>query len=188
VATKKRPSRRNKKDGGRPTKLTKEIATAIYGELRSGSPIDMTADLVGVPRATLREWVRRGEGNDERPAAEPYIGFAKGYRQARATGEKALRHVVLQAAQRVRPVRDEHGRQAKDADGQPLVEGFNPNAEQLRATMWLLSRGWPEHWGQQRENVSIAIDIPERDDDDGASDAGGGVQINVILAADDDTP
>jgi hypothetical protein len=77
-----RPPRRAKR-GGRPTELTPTVQWRILAALRKGHFFKHACELAGVPEKTGAEWVRRGEGDDERPATEPYATFATLVRKAR---------------------------------------------------------------------------------------------------------
>lgn len=174
MATKKKRPR------GRPTTLTKEIASAIFAKLRSGMPVTLAAASIGVAHYTILEWLRRGESTDERSAKSIYVEFARSYRQARAQGAEMHLQRVNMASMGRRPSRTK-----KNPDGSPAMVSYKPNGDSIRASMWALSRGWPEHWGLQRENVAVELDLVD-EDSESASEAGGGVRINVILTRDDD--
>lgn len=49
--------------GGRPTKLTPEMAEKVCGLLARGLPLDSVADRCGIAESTLREW-RNGEEHE----------------------------------------------------------------------------------------------------------------------------
>jgi hypothetical protein len=51
---------------------------------RTSDPTPVAAALAGVPANTIEEWVRRGEGRDERPATPFYRQLAEDIRMARA--------------------------------------------------------------------------------------------------------
>jgi hypothetical protein len=64
--------------GGRPTELTDELAVALVEALRR-LPIRYACDLVGISDQTYRNWVERGEAEEE-----PYASFLGLARRARA--------------------------------------------------------------------------------------------------------
>ncbi len=64
--------------------LTPERSTAVVDLVRRGVPVPTAAEAVGVSRATVREWLRRGEDRDDRPSAEAFATFATDLRQAEA--------------------------------------------------------------------------------------------------------
>jgi len=67
---------------GRLSLLAPERSTAIVDLVRRGVPVPTAAEAVGVNRATVREWLRRGEERDDRPSAEVFATFATEMRQA----------------------------------------------------------------------------------------------------------
>lgn len=103
------------------TKLTPEISAAIIELVRRGVPIAQAAEHVGVARFTVREWIRRGEGRDDRPSSDVYETFATDLRAARA---------------------------ARLAE---LLESVSTGAiKDWRAAAWEAERGWPEDFGQRQ--------------------------------------
>ena len=104
----------------RRTSLTPAVSKALCDAMRTGLCLSHAAALVGVSPATVREWIRRGEGTDDRPEAEPYATFATATGKARAEGDVAMVAVINSAAE----------------DGQ------------WRAAAWLLERRNPQQWGR----------------------------------------
>jgi hypothetical protein len=77
-------------NGGRPTKLTQEVADGIIRLIEHAVPPATAARSNGVGEATFHEWIRRGEGRDDRHVEEIYIEFAARVRAAEAMAEAAL--------------------------------------------------------------------------------------------------
>ena len=69
---------------GRNTKLTKAIADAVVTAVKSGAPLEVAAQAVGVPPSTFWEWMARGEGRSDRPSSPVYADFAERIRRAEA--------------------------------------------------------------------------------------------------------
>lgn len=72
---------------GRPTKCTPAVQAKICELSRRGRHDVHIAALVGIGDQTLDDWVKAGE---KPGAVEPFRGFARAYRAARAEGEVAL--------------------------------------------------------------------------------------------------
>jgi len=77
------------KDGtnrGRNTDLTPEIGEKIVTAVRSGAPLEVAAQAVGVRPSTFWEWMARGEGKDPggRQGSPLYADFAERVRRAEA--------------------------------------------------------------------------------------------------------
>jgi len=64
--------------GGRPSKLTPEIAEDILQGIRAGHVRELAARLAGIDVSTLRRWCERGE----RQRAGPYADLVKAIREA----------------------------------------------------------------------------------------------------------
>jgi len=74
----------------RPTRLTPEVADAILASLRAGAFTAVAAEAAGVGASTLREWMARGEGRDQRrPEDRRYAAFAAQVRGASAQARVA---------------------------------------------------------------------------------------------------
>jgi hypothetical protein len=73
-----------KRHVGRQTLLTPERQQTIVSFIRAGMWDYIAAEASGIDYDTFYEWVRRGEGLDERPEEAIYAEFAKAVRQARA--------------------------------------------------------------------------------------------------------
>lgn len=65
-------------------RLTKALGKRICDRIAVGMPLVHAAPAEGVSANTVDEWVRRGEGRDERPPTELMQWFATEVRMARA--------------------------------------------------------------------------------------------------------
>lgn len=75
----------------RTTALTPELAAAIIALVEKGLHPAAAGEALGVSRATVNEWIRRGEGRDDRSEGEPYATFAT---ETRAAEARVLARVV----------------------------------------------------------------------------------------------
>lgn len=70
---------------GRPTSLTPEVERAVCSALRGGNYRETAAQAAGIHRNTLRNWITRGEQEEE-----PYASFLYAVEKAEAAGERKL--------------------------------------------------------------------------------------------------
>lgn len=118
--------------GGRPPKLTDDVADKVIEILRLGGFMESAAAAVGVHRATLYAWIELGDPEREgaRKADEPYRRFRERVEQARAEVEQQAAALVVKAAQ-----------------------------EDWRAAAWYLERAAPERWASKtRRSPSLTRD------------------------------
>lgn len=111
----------------RRTALTPAVSKALCEATREGYTLTQAAAVVGVAPATVREWIRRGEGEDDREGTEPYATFATAIRRARAEVEVEMLESIQQAA----------------------------DAGQWRAAAWYLERSHPERWGRGAQRIQV---------------------------------
>lgn len=136
--------------GGRPTALTPELGESICRLLKGGTPLEVAAETFGVSRHTVLEWVRRGEGSDDRPAEENYVEFANNVRQSIALFHQLCMQLVQEALQGSRPSKREKGKRIKSKLAPWRVD----------LALKLMARRYPQHWGAQRESpASVSIDV-----------------------------
>jgi hypothetical protein len=110
--------------------FTAPIGDAIVSGAERGVPLETTARAVGISGNTAREWLRRGEGRDDRPVTEELASFAKRYRKAEADFI-ALAIGGIQAA----------------------------GADSWQALAWLLERRFPDLFSTRvRETVKAELD------------------------------
>lgn len=85
---------------GRQTRLTPEVADAIVTAVRSGAPLQVSAQAVGINPRTFWEWMARGEGKDPRGrgSTELYAQFAQKVRRAESEQHLLLVGVIRTAA------------------------------------------------------------------------------------------
>ncbi len=68
----------------RTTILTPDLTAAVVALVEKGVDPGGAGEALGVSRATVNEWTRRGEGRDDRPSDEIYATFATDVRAAEA--------------------------------------------------------------------------------------------------------
>lgn len=68
----------------RPTKLTPAVQAAIVNAATEGVPLSRAAQLAGVNKYTVLEWLARGQGTDGRSQTPHYTQFAHAIAYARA--------------------------------------------------------------------------------------------------------
>ncbi len=112
------------------TLFTAAIGDAIVSGAERGVPLEVSARAVGVSSGAVREWLRRGEGRDDRPVTEEFATFAQCYRKA----EEAF---VTKA-----------------------IAGIeSAGADSWQALAWLLERRFPDLFSTRvRETVKAEID------------------------------
>ena len=103
----------------RPSKLTPAVHAAIVGHVKNGIPRPAAFAAAGVSPSTGSEWIRRGEGRDDRPEDEAFAVFATDIGVAEGEYQTRLLGVVHAAA----------------------------DAGDARHARWLLERRFPQHWG-----------------------------------------
>lgn len=146
---------------GRPSLLTSDLADEICKAVANGLPIELAAELNGISRHTVYEWVRRGEGRDTERAAEQaadslYVEFANRYRKARAGFARNLMQPCIEAIAGKRPSK------AKDPlTGKPKMVKALGAPVRANEAHWHLSRRFPEFWGQGREQLIDGEVSPE---------------------------
>ncbi|MDA2954111.1 MAG: hypothetical protein O2976_05805 [Actinomycetota bacterium] len=59
----------------RPSKLTPAVHAAIVGHVKNGLPRPAAFAAAGVSPSTGSEWIRRGEGRDDRPEDAAFTAF-----------------------------------------------------------------------------------------------------------------
>lgn len=74
----------------RPTKLSPEVQEIILTSIETGLTYEAACEAAGISYATMREWIRRGEGKDERIKTDEFAKFAEGMRVAKAKGQAKL--------------------------------------------------------------------------------------------------
>lgn len=75
--------------------LTRKLGTQICKRLASGLPFELACQAEGVAVNTAHEWVRRGEGTDERPSTPLMAWFASEKKKARARwAQSRLQEIV----------------------------------------------------------------------------------------------
>lgn len=95
---------------GRPGMISAELVASFSEYLKIGSYPDIAAAALGISRATMYLWLRRGSAEAKRlektPRAKPkdsealYLSFLNAYKQCRAQGELLDLAIITQAAQK----------------------------------------------------------------------------------------
>jgi len=106
-------AKRNKKNAGRRTILTRQLQERICQLIRAGTYDYVAAEAAGISRQTFFDWLRRGEGRSERGTAPAYVKFVAAVRlaqaEARASAEVTVRKMDpkwwLSRMHRIAPVR-----------------------------------------------------------------------------------
>ncbi len=130
---------------GRPTKLTKELLAEYAEILPQCLYLETAADLVGVRRQTVRNWLRRAaralqqaaKTSSPIPASEQlFVEFHQMHKRALAEGERVAVNQLRQAGEK-----------------------------SWNAAAWLLERRYPQHWSTKAQ-----IDLTARVADQSAED------------------
>jgi len=120
------------KGRGRPSKLTPQVRQKLLEAIRAGSYYEPACAYAGANYFVFREWMRRGEGTDDRARTDEYAQFAKDVKEAEAQGELAC-VAALRTASKTDP----------------------------RAAMWLLERRHSDRWSSTQKikiQVEQAVD------------------------------
>ena len=172
---------------GRPSKLTPEIIETIGRALRGGAYLETCADLVGVSRLTIRNWIKIGREEIEsvesrsreriRKSKALYVDFFNMVNKALAEAEIQASAIVLSAA--AGWVTEKEKTTIKtDAAGNILEQSTTTETHKRRdwrAALEFLDRRFPERWakidreraieqqtaGEQLEPVEWIFEIPE---------------------------
>lgn len=117
---------------GRRTLLTPAVQEEICKWIRGGNYFKIACAMASIDENTAMEWIRRGDGTDERDDPTGiYANFANAVREARTQTE-------VQSVLRIRQA-------ARDGD--------------WRADTWWLERTAPDRWG--RRNTTVLEGNPE---------------------------
>lgn len=116
-------------NGGRPTKLNKQIIEEIALMVKLGNYIETASAFAGISKVTLYEWMKRGrrelervndgKGRKIRKSEELYVEFLNAIEQAMAEAE----------------VRD-------------VQTIYNATKIDWKASAWRLERKYPDRWGK----------------------------------------
>lgn len=110
--------------------LTRAMAKRICAHVATGTPKTIAAAAEGVADNTVEEWIRRGEGRDERPATPLLAEFAKAIRKAEAQ-DVNRRKVRLEKAAELDP------------------------ALAVKVDTWWLERRHPEEFAPPNQRVEV---------------------------------
>jgi hypothetical protein len=185
--TRRTSRRRHPKPNGRPPLLNDELQNTICGHLETGNYLATAAELSGVSRAAVYNWLARGNDalHDTHTTGTPipetehrYVKFvdAVAHAQARAenTAVKSIDKVIRGGFVLVeRPVIGPDGLVVLGPDGEPVVERTLAPPDGKLA-LEVLGRKFPDRWGR-RETARVELSGPD----------GGSVQVesSVVVSA-----
>jgi hypothetical protein len=131
---------------GRVTKLTPVIQQAIVNAVTAGAPLVQAAELAGIDKSTVLEWMRRGEERDPvRPTTNAYANFANAITHAKASDE-VRRIARIDAAARGGAVI--HEKTTTYPDGRTVTER-QVQPPDWRADSFHLERRYQDRWGKR---------------------------------------
>jgi hypothetical protein len=139
---------------GRVTKLTPAIQEAIVRAVTAGAPLVQAAELANIDKATVLEWIRRGEDRAARPTSPLYAAFAAAVTHAKASDE--IRRIArIDAAARGGAV--VHEETTTYPDGRQVTKRHYAPPD-WRADAFHLEAAYRERWGkQQRVDLQLQI-------------------------------
>ena len=142
---------------GRTTKLTPQIQESIVRAVTAGAPLVQAAELAGIDKSTVLEWMRRGEERDPvRPRTDAYANFASAITHARASDE--IRRIArIDAAARGGAVT--HEEITTHPDGRQVTKRHYAPPD-WRADAFHLEAAYRERWGKQ-QRVDLQLKIQE---------------------------
>jgi hypothetical protein len=91
---------RGRRRAGRPTLLEPGRREVLLEGIRSGQRVHVAARMAGLSPKTLDEWLRRGRGQDSRPATTLYSQLVDEVETARAHAEARAVELLHKAARR----------------------------------------------------------------------------------------
>jgi len=141
---------------GRVTKLTPAIQEAIARAVTAGAPLVQAAELAGVDKGTVLEWMARGEDrHPSRPSRTIYAEFADAITHARAADE--IRRIArIDAAAKGGAV--VHEETTTFPDGRTVTKRHYAPPD-WRADAFHLEAAYRERWGkQQRVDLQLQIE------------------------------
>lgn len=121
-----------KRRGGRPPKLTPEVAEKILLFLKLGNSQKAAAQAAGVSESALQKWLAQGE----REGTGRFFQFLQDVRRAQAEWQSAMVKTIQQAA--------------LGKDGKGL---------KWQAAAWLLERRDPKNWAQRTPAEGAAEEL-----------------------------
>ncbi len=148
--------RRKKASGGRRTKLTPAVFSAVVEAVRAGSYLQAAAGAGGVSANTVGEWIRRGESreNNGRESTPLYAKFAKALREAEAEAE---RRAVSILSENLMGYSAQTKEVSEVVDNAGNVTGRRSKITERtirdpRSAIEFLRRRFPERWGDREKH------------------------------------
>lgn len=125
-----KPTPRKKAKGGRPSKLTDEVAQNFLAAIAHGSYIETACNVAGVARDTFYGWMERA-------------------REAQDKGGKlnATERRLVEFSDNVKKI-------LAKAELRDLRMIGNAAESQWQAAAWRLERRYPDRWGRTRHEVT----------------------------------
>jgi hypothetical protein len=135
--------------------LTPTIHQAIVQAVAGNMGLEEAARLVDIDEATVRLWIRRGEGRAPgRPAIEPYVTFVLDVKRAKAQSEASLLLRIRQIGQGGAVVQEKTTTQP---DG-TVIREVRRTAPQWQGLAWILERTMPQKYAlQTRMDLNILV-------------------------------
>lgn len=156
---------------GRPPLLTPALHKKIVALVRKGPYAWVAAQACGVPPATFKEWMARGEERDpDRPSTPAYAAFAADVRKAEAQRRMGAEMRVYQADPkfylRCGPGRERHEQpgwtdsvQTTGPDGGPVQASLTLTKEEARSALEML-RDYRRRQQTTAEQATVAGQPP----------------------------
>jgi hypothetical protein len=94
------PRRIRNRPVGRPTLLDGRTREGLLTAIRAGNRLPAAARFASVSPTTFAEWMRRGRGEDVRPATREYVELVEAVEQAQAEAEVAAVAAIRRAMRR----------------------------------------------------------------------------------------
>lgn len=109
-----------KDKGGAPSKLTKECMGRVIVAIQRGSTYELAAAYAGICYATFRNWMRKGEAQDEQETGDEYLEFYRAVKKAEGVAALVWLDMIEKAA----------------------------SGGQWQAAAWKLERRYPQQYGK----------------------------------------
>ena len=139
---------------GRATKLTPQIQESIVRAVTAGVPVVQAAQLAGIGKSTVLQWLQRGAGGSDRRSQPIYVAFVDAITRARALDE-ARRLARLELAGRGGAILSERTITHPDGRVEREVKHAPPD---WRTDEFYLERAYQDRWGR-RVQADMSLEI-----------------------------